>query len=1419
MKRLISTILLLAAMIPIFAQPDSGNTLYSQMDAYETYYYAYSFEYSYMPDYNTYGADDFVVPAGETWDVFSIKTIMKGYGNPLDVNVSIYLDDNGSPGTEIHTYTDITNYIVTDVTGWDMKEIETMLPAVVSLTEGTYWISVYCDGDFWQWQMQSSTPEINSKAHLRNPGGSNFPTHVDWDVVPIDYTGGLYFNLSFSLHEPPLDNDLTITDITSPISGELTVNETIEVVIENVGLLTQTTFDVQYQVNGGASVIETATASVGNGESFIYAFTQTADLSVLGDHTITATVLLSNDQNTANDTYSEVVTNYGVIHELTSTSTSVTECSALFTDAGGVVNGFTANDGGTLTIYPMVTGDRSALDFTFFDFGMNDHHFVIYDGETNSGNILYTYRETWHAYGEHNDPPGFIRARNESGALTVELIPYQYMTEDPGWIADISCVTPEDVDFTALDIKANAIFYHQNMPVEVVTHITNSGALPQSREVSLYEDNALVSTVTSAVLNPGDIEEIVFTWLPQNIGSSVELKVEVENDPGATNADNSAQIDLQVFSQFALVESFESNLFPPEYWNIKVGGYELGDYGAYHMDYLLKTNYSVQYDTLVTPLLMIGTSDSLSFFMKGYGKTVEVLYSSSANGPWIQLSDVSSQLAYSWTRVASDLSSLAGGDYYLAIATGSSGSFSLDYVMGPDIKFQDNDLKLNVYEPSIFPAVAREADYHIEVKNIGLNDILGSDYTVNLMDAVSSEVLASMQGVDIGSFYTQSFEFYYIFAATGDRELYAEVIYASDDAPENNISETATIYVQTEGTYDFICPGEISAYPYNLYPIANSYNYGLSEMIYYPEEIAGTGNITGITLTYYADVLVPLVPVKIYMGTTQDSIMNDWITADQLNLVFDGYLDFNSFDLTEMYIPLDVAFEYDGSENLLIMMDKNNSVFSGNVWFSTINTQINYRGYNIYDNAADIDPFAPNPNLYLQRYDDVPAMRFLVNTDDAPVFTSSPVTLVGENEDYFYEAIISYTGSNTLAIEEGFELPVWLTLTDNGDQTAILEGTTSELGDHSVQLLATDGVYNTTQTFDILVAAVPVFVSYPTTMVGQGQEYNYLVTVTYNGAGFATITEGVDFPAWLTLTDNGNNTAWVTGTTDQMGEYDVEIVASGDYLSATQEYTVIVASMPEFISTPVTLVGENLDYSYEAEVTYTGAGYVTFEEGSTFPDWLTLTDNGDNTATLTGTTDILGDHDVEIKAMGDLIYAIQEYTINVEAVPVFTSTPMTTINLNSPYNYDVTVTYNGVGPVAIVEGVNMPAWLTLTDNGDNTATLYGTPTVANAYDVDIIAEGEFFNTTQSFVLDVMVGIGESEIDELRIYPNPANSYVNFENMKDSEVRIHSITGQLMRSIHVNTDHEMINVQDLENGAYFIHIIRNNTSTTKKLIIF
>lgn len=91
--------------------------------------------------------------------------------------------------------------------------------------------------------------------------------------------------------------------------------------------------------------------------------------------------------------------------------------------------------------------------------------------------------------------------------------------------------------------------------------------------------------------------------------------------------------------------------------------------------------------------------------------------------------------------------------------------------------------------------------------------------------------------------------------------------------------------------------------------------------------------------------------------------------------------------------------------------------------------------------------------------------------------------------------------------------------------------------------------------------------------------------------------------------------------------------------------------------------------------------------------------------------------------------------------PTFTSIPVIVAQVGIPYTYNITVDDLDPGILVITSG-SLPAWLTLVDNTDRTATLTGTPTETGTVSIAlVVTDGDGNTANQQFDIDIVSCIG------------------------------------------------------------------------------
>lgn len=104
----------------------------------------------------------------------------------------------------------------------------------------------------------------------------------------------------------PWSDDLAIASVVKPaqVGRKYTSSSfnRVELLIKNVGNNAVGNFNITYQIDGGAPVVETFTGTIASGEDLIYQFAPTSVMENPGQYLLTTAVQLSGDSNPGNDT-------------------------------------------------------------------------------------------------------------------------------------------------------------------------------------------------------------------------------------------------------------------------------------------------------------------------------------------------------------------------------------------------------------------------------------------------------------------------------------------------------------------------------------------------------------------------------------------------------------------------------------------------------------------------------------------------------------------------------------------------------------------------------------------------------------------------------------------------------------------------------------------------------------------------------------------------------------------------------------------------------------------------------------------------------------------------------------------------------------------------------------------------------------
>jgi hypothetical protein len=377
-------------------------------------------------------------------------------------------------------------------------------------------------------------------------------------------------------------------------------------------------------------------------------------------------------------------------------------------------------------------------------------------------------------------------------------------------------------------------------------------------------------------------------------------------------------------------------------------------------------------------------------------------------------------------------------------------------------------------------------------------------------------------------------------------------------------------------------------------------------------------------------------------------------------------------------------------------------------------------------------------------------------------------------------------------------------------------------GDTTITLTVTDGDQSTVRTFNLDVkpaaALVPEITSSPATTAVAGQVYSYTI-VAQPGAPNRSIviTAANELPSWLTLTDNGDGTAVLTGTPgadllSNGGSLQLPIAIAATDLSGaavTQNFNLVVSQtqvMPPTLNavTPPDAVIGSL-YTLNLSATLGSQGQtLTISAAAPLPSWLQLTDNGDGTAVVTGTPNAANAGPVTLTfAVTDDLgeSTTQAFKLTVAPVPTIAQLVDQSAAENSG-SHAVTVQLGGIDPsssaatltVVSSNKLLLPAANVILAGTGVTRTLTYTP-AANVYGsttLTLTLTEYGVTTTESFVVNV------TPVDHPVAQVAPLPSYTIGVNSApiaiDLSSRFASTDGNVTYAVTGNSDAALLGVK-------------------------
>lgn len=90
--------------------------------------------------------------------------------------------------------------------------------------------------------------------------------------------------------------------------------------------------------------------------------------------------------------------------------------------------------------------------------------------------------------------------------------------------------------------------------------------------------------------------------------------------------------------------------------------------------------------------------------------------------------------------------------------------------------------------------------------------------------------------------------------------------------------------------------------------------------------------------------------------------------------------------------------------------------------------------------------------------------------------------------------------------------------------------------------------------------------------------------------------------------------------------------------------------------------------------------------------------------------------------------------------------------------------------------------------------------------------------TSQFSSNGVLGVNQSILENINIYPNPTRNILNISNAESADIQVYDMLGRMIIAKGNISLNEELNVSGMNTGTYFIQITKDGSSTTKKFIV-
>ena len=283
------------------------------------------------------------------------------------------------------------------------------------------------------------------------------------------------------------------------------------------------------------------------------------------------------------------------------------------------------------------------------------------------------------------------------------------------------------------------------------------------------------------------------------------------------------------------------------------------------------------------------------------------------------------------------------GEGHIAFHAYSDPDRSIIYLQDVCIReYSATDLSVTDFKGSIAAVQGTKSTYGVEVMNEGSANV--SNYTVDLINKATGEVLATAQGVEIKPEEKMMISVEWAPASEGVFEVTARVNLEGDTYVDDNTSKTSiNVEVSPSGSANWLSVNEDQAYEdeqgnwYNkgfYLPFNCGTAYSMVQCIYLDKEITKKNiTITGVQFVYDGnnadsfekDIKISAMPSdKDYFGWNSEELMVDSYDYEDENWMklYEGKFAFGGIKKDQkLTIEFDTPYYYEGG-NLVFMYEK-----------------------------------------------------------------------------------------------------------------------------------------------------------------------------------------------------------------------------------------------------------------------------------------------------------------------------------------------------------------------------------------------------------------------------------------------------------------------------------------------------------------